>query len=150
MDSDRIKEIQMTTAYPESVSVKQALLQVWKECEGETMLRWVMASDSLPKKEGEYFARWIDPRQKLTLRIFKDLTLNIDKKHFSNLEWLDESPPRPDYYPVMIVCPECRFIQAAIVEKTIPFGTYIHHCKACAYTIMASEWEEVKPYKVNT
>ena len=33
MNSDRIKEIQETTAYPESVSVKQALLQVWNECE---------------------------------------------------------------------------------------------------------------------
>lgn len=33
MNSDRIKEIQETTAYPESVSVQQALLQVWNECE---------------------------------------------------------------------------------------------------------------------
>ena len=33
MDSDRIKEIQETTAYPQSVSVHQALLQVWNECE---------------------------------------------------------------------------------------------------------------------
>ena len=33
MNSDRIKEIQQTTAYPDSVSVKQALLQVWNECE---------------------------------------------------------------------------------------------------------------------
>ena len=35
MNSDRIKEIQETTAYPDSVSVKQALLQVWKECAQE-------------------------------------------------------------------------------------------------------------------
>ena len=35
MNSDRIKEIQMATAYPESVSVKQALLQVWNECAQE-------------------------------------------------------------------------------------------------------------------
>jgi hypothetical protein len=33
MDSERIKEIQQGTAYPDSVSVKQALLQVWNECE---------------------------------------------------------------------------------------------------------------------
>lgn len=32
MTSARIKEIQETTAYPESVSVQQALLQVWNEC----------------------------------------------------------------------------------------------------------------------
>lgn len=37
MTSDRIKEIQQATAYPESVSVKQALLQVWNECSQERM-----------------------------------------------------------------------------------------------------------------
>lgn len=35
MTSDRIEEIQKTTAYPESRSVLQALLQVWNECEQE-------------------------------------------------------------------------------------------------------------------
>ena len=35
MNSNRIKEIQETTAYPESVSVHEALLQVWNECEQE-------------------------------------------------------------------------------------------------------------------
>ena len=35
MNSERIKEIQEQTAYPESVSVKQALLQVWNECQQE-------------------------------------------------------------------------------------------------------------------
>jgi len=33
MTSERIKEIQATTGYPDSVSIKQALLQVWNECE---------------------------------------------------------------------------------------------------------------------
>jgi hypothetical protein len=33
MTTDRIKEIQEKTAYPNSVSVQQALLQVWNECE---------------------------------------------------------------------------------------------------------------------
>ena len=37
MTSDRIKQIQESTAYPESLSVKQALLQVWNECEQEKM-----------------------------------------------------------------------------------------------------------------
>lgn len=36
MTSDRIKEIQETTAYPESVSVMLALKQVWNECEQES------------------------------------------------------------------------------------------------------------------
>lgn len=33
MTSDRIKEIQEKTAYPNSRSVQQALLQVWNECQ---------------------------------------------------------------------------------------------------------------------
>ena len=33
MTTERIKEIQERTACPDSVSVKQALLQVWNECE---------------------------------------------------------------------------------------------------------------------
>lgn len=35
MTTDRIKEIQMATAYPKSHSVAQALLKVWNECEQE-------------------------------------------------------------------------------------------------------------------
>jgi hypothetical protein len=35
MNSDRIKELQLETACPESRSVHQALLQVWNECEQE-------------------------------------------------------------------------------------------------------------------
>lgn len=33
MTPERIKEIQKETAYPDSVSVQQALLKVWNECE---------------------------------------------------------------------------------------------------------------------
>ena len=33
MKTDRIKEIQQKTAYPDSISVQQALLKVWNECE---------------------------------------------------------------------------------------------------------------------
>lgn len=36
MTSERIKEIQEQTAYPESRSVNQALLQVWNECSQES------------------------------------------------------------------------------------------------------------------
>ena len=32
MNTERIKEIQSTTAYPDSISVQQALLQVRNEC----------------------------------------------------------------------------------------------------------------------
>ena len=37
MNTERIKEIQQQTPYPESVSVQQALLQVWNECEQEQL-----------------------------------------------------------------------------------------------------------------
>jgi len=33
MDTNRIKEIHQKTAFPNSISVQQALLQVWNECE---------------------------------------------------------------------------------------------------------------------
>jgi len=32
MTTERIKEIQSKTAYPESISVQRALMKVWKEC----------------------------------------------------------------------------------------------------------------------
>jgi hypothetical protein len=37
MNTERIKEIQLETAYPESVSVQQALLKVWNETEQEQL-----------------------------------------------------------------------------------------------------------------
>ena len=39
MNTERIKEIQSKTAYPDSLSVQQALLQVWNECEQEQQLK---------------------------------------------------------------------------------------------------------------
>jgi hypothetical protein len=53
MTPERIKEIQSKTAYPESVSVQQALLQVWNECEHE-QLRLHNVSKSLPTKDAEF------------------------------------------------------------------------------------------------
>lgn len=35
MDSKRIQEIHEQTAYPDSISVQQALLRVWNECARE-------------------------------------------------------------------------------------------------------------------
>ena len=37
MNSERIKEILKNTAYPESRSVYEALLQVWEECQQEKL-----------------------------------------------------------------------------------------------------------------
>ena len=50
MNTDRIKEIQLETAYPESVSVQQALLKVWNETEQE-QLRIVAVIKSLPDSD---------------------------------------------------------------------------------------------------
>jgi hypothetical protein len=67
MNSERIKEIQQATAYPKSVSVQQALLKVWNECESEhnrlvdelkaeneklkaEIPKWISVDERLPKE----------------------------------------------------------------------------------------------------
>ena len=55
MTTDRIKEIQSKTAYPDSVSVQQALLQVWNECEQEQLrIGGVSNRFSEPEKMAEW------------------------------------------------------------------------------------------------
>lgn len=39
MNIKRIEEIQKETAYPDSISVQQALLKVWNECEQEKAVK---------------------------------------------------------------------------------------------------------------
>jgi transcription elongation factor Elf1 len=51
-----------------------------------------------------------------------------------------------EFTPMMIKCPACDTVQAAICEHTIPFKTYIHDCEICEYTIMESEWDVVNPF----
>ena len=50
MNTDRIKEIQQETAYPESISVQQALLKVWNETVQE-QLRIGAVIKSLPDSD---------------------------------------------------------------------------------------------------
>lgn len=47
-------------------------------------------------------------------------------------------------YTVTIRCPECGKVQQAQVEIGEPFNYYVHECTSCGYTIMESEWDEVK------
>ena len=60
MNTERIKEIQQQTAYPESVSVQQALLKVWNECEQEQLRIgavngcFYLQSEKTPADSGEY------------------------------------------------------------------------------------------------
>jgi rubredoxin len=44
----------------------------------------------------------------------------------------------------IIICPECKTIQSAYVEQSIPFWIYLHECKNCGYIIGESEWEKVE------
>jgi len=55
------------------------------------------------------------------------------------------STTTPDSHIEKILCPNCDYIQEAKVLHTIPFGTYIHHCEKCNYTIMESEWNKYEP-----
>jgi hypothetical protein len=69
MNTERIKEIQSKTAYPESISVQQALLQVWNECEQE-QLRIGAVSNSIATEYAEFCVRC--DREKLPLLCLDD------------------------------------------------------------------------------
>jgi phage FluMu protein Com len=55
-----------------------------------------------------------------------------------------------NYHIELIKCPECNTIQEAKVEHSIPWNTYIHHCKWCEYVIMESEWDKVEDKEVKS
>lgn len=62
MDIDRIKEIQSRTAYPDSVSVSTALLQVWNETEQSKTVSDAMAilrHELKDKTGGELYHAWM-------------------------------------------------------------------------------------------
>ena len=43
-----------------------------------------------------------------------------------------------------IICPECGAKQAAEVQHSWPYWSYVHTCD-CGYVILESEWETVEP-----
>lgn len=53
----------------------------------------------------------------------------------------------PDIREEEIICPQCDTRQWATVELTIPFASYVHHCRHCKYTIMESEWNKAEEEK---
>ena len=55
MTSERIKEIQQQTAYPDSVSVQQALLQVWNEC--STSSQTEISDEEIENKAEEVYGK---------------------------------------------------------------------------------------------
>lgn len=91
MNSERIKEIQEITAYPESVSVKLALLQVWNECEQESNTQ-----NALLKKE---------------LESLKELILELEK--------IVDSDPNAAIEPVYVKQFKMKVSQF-IINKTLP------------------------------
>lgn len=50
----------------------------------------------------------------------------------------------PKRYMQLIRCPNCCKRCEAVVEKTLPFHTYIHECEHCDYVITESEWEPIR------
>jgi hypothetical protein len=73
MTADRIKEIQDKTAFPDSVSVCRALLQVWNECEQNTadkkytkedMLKSFWAGVDCEAENGKNFEQFINSLNK--------------------------------------------------------------------------------------
>jgi len=55
MTTDRIKEIQSKTAYPESVSVQQALLKVWNETAQEQLRIGAVSNSEVFEHYGKPF-----------------------------------------------------------------------------------------------
>jgi len=82
MTSERIKEIHEQTAYPESVSVKQALLQVWNECEQEQLL--IQGVSNRFKEEQFITNTCFSYRHDYGLMLNKDK----DKLRFECSEWM--------------------------------------------------------------
>jgi len=47
----------------------------------------------------------------------------------------------------IIECPNCNSVQAATVEHTVPWWSYVHECSECGFIIMESEWNKIQEPK---
>jgi len=85
MTADRIKEIQDETAFPDSVSVCQALMKVWNECKQERsyseeeiknmlidMSHYISTKELRDNFESEY-SEWIRKRDWFINYLFKTI-----------------------------------------------------------------------------
>ena len=67
--------------------------------------------------------------------------------HFSQLHLIKgqlsffEVEEKLIYHTEYINCPECGWLQPAMVEHTIPFYSYVHECTQCKFPITESDWE---------
>lgn len=82
MNTDRIKEIQQETAYPESVSVQQALLKVWNETKQEQL-----RIDAIMRMMAISFAKWL--RDNTVTDDAPKLLLRLDMKRYTIEELYD-------------------------------------------------------------
>lgn len=78
MNTDRIETIQRTTAYPESRSVQQALLQVWNECGREEATLQELIDQSFEREQKLI-------REHKELRHLLNQVYESDKKFLSQL-----------------------------------------------------------------
>lgn len=58
MNSERIKEIQEQTTYPDNVSIQQALLKVWNECKQEQVKNCSIPNVVLSVPDDEVIEQW--------------------------------------------------------------------------------------------
>ena len=71
----------------------------------------------------------------------------LEKHLIEQLRLCDINRQLSNNEAIMIKCPSCNTVQAAICKHTIPFYTYIHYCKNCNYVIMESEWDIIEPFQ---
>jgi len=79
MNSDRIKEIQEATAYPESTSVMTALKQVWNECEQE-QVKNLTIPDVVHQRE-QFKSMVFDMANKLAIAGHGDEAMSMHRIH---------------------------------------------------------------------
>lgn len=100
MNSDRIKELQEQTAYPESVSVYKALLQVWNECQQEhneqlrlhSVMYWRDIDKEMPPEHEKVLVLLPDDIQ---------LMAQIDSNGGWGIYWADGQKPMDNDRPVL-------------------------------------------------
>lgn len=92
MTTDRIKEIQSKTAYPNSVSVQQALLQVWNETEQEQLCQHFVSGSAIKPPLGLIPKKFHDERIKV--KRFNEVRGAIARYYDAgmkiNIEWIEE------------------------------------------------------------
>lgn len=88
MTTERIKEIQAETGYPDSVSIQQALLKVWNECEQEKVKNCNITElrETFINSKGETFYRF-QLSDKIAWSRNPDQYFHIYRKYHNDENW---------------------------------------------------------------